>query len=245
MDDKGSRTAGRAQTGWRTRSSYWLDVAANIAIVAIGLALLGRFLFSANVPSPSAQTEGLPTEPIPLEQLAIRGHPDASVGLIAFAEFECPYCVKFHEETFPVLQKEYFDSGKAFYGFRNLPLTAIHKNARRAAEAVECAGLQNRFWDFHDSLFEKPMSIEEAQLVLKAEELGLNPGLFKGCLDSGSTSDRIDFDSQLAEKLGIRGTPTFLIGRIAAGGLQVHSRVRGARPVSEFRKLIDAALAAN
>ncbi len=83
----------------------------------------------------------------------VLGNPNAPVTIIEFGDFQCPYCKKFHDDTFPMLKKTYIDTGKAKFVYRDFPLENIHPNARPAAEAAECADDQGKFWEYHNALY--------------------------------------------------------------------------------------------
>ena len=83
--------------------------------------------------------------------------------MLEFSDFECPYCGKFSTEVLPTLQKQYIETGRLLFAFRNLPLK-IHPHAEAAAFAASCAGEQQKFWPFHDLLFANPKALEELKL---------------------------------------------------------------------------------
>lgn len=81
-----------------------------------------------------------------------KGEADAPIKIIEFSDFECPYCAIFYSQTFSQIQKEYIDTGKVFFAFKQFPLS-LHQYAQKAAEASLCAGEQGKFWEYHDKLF--------------------------------------------------------------------------------------------
>jgi len=81
-----------------------------------------------------------------------KGESSAKVKIVEFSDFECPYCVRFYSQTFDRIQKEYVDTGKILFAYKQFPLS-FHQNAQKAAEASLCAGEQGRFWEYHNSLF--------------------------------------------------------------------------------------------
>jgi protein-disulfide isomerase len=225
------------------RAARVLDVATNLVVLVVATVLLVSWAQNRNsAPRASAASDALPTEPIALDDAPVRGRETAKVGILAFGEFECPYCSRFHRETFPSLQKDYLDTGKVFYSFRHLPLTKLHKFAEGAAEASECAGRQNRFWEFHDALFESPRTIAPEHLVQKANAVGLDQDLFAVCLQSRAARERVERDQRLAERLQIRGTPVFLIGRRVPKGFEVLAKLSGAKPIADFQRVLDQTL---
>lgn len=90
----------------------------------------------------------------------VLGNANAPVTVIEFSDFQCPFCESFFKNTFPSLKKDYIDTGKVKFYYRQFPLTSIHPNAQEAAEAAECANEQNKFWQYHDMLFQQQSSWE-------------------------------------------------------------------------------------
>src|SRR5207253_1132031 len=118
--------------------------------------------------------------------------------------------------------------------FRHFPL-AFHKNAALAAAAAECAGGQGKFWPMHDKLFENQKQLDRDHLAQLARELGLSDSHFDKCLASDATAARIARDVAEGKTSGVSGTPAFFInGRL----------LTGARPIDDFRDVIDEELAA-
>jgi len=163
------------------------------------------------------------------------GQADAPVVIVEFSDFQCPYCARFARQTFPQIKREYIDTGKVKLVFRDFPLS-FHKNAALAAEAAQCAYEQDAFWEMHDRIFagqsEWAGSSEAKQIFIQyAEELGLDRGRFRECLDSGRYQEEVRQDFKDGASYGVTGTPTFFInGR----------KLVGAQPFSTFQRLIEA-----
>mgnify|MGYP003967414105 FL=1 len=90
---------------------------------------------------------------------AVKGDVDALVTIVEFSDYECPFCGKYVEETMPQIMENYVDTGKVNYVFRDFPLS-FHADAQKAAEAAECAGEQDMYWDMHDILFENSNALD-------------------------------------------------------------------------------------
>lgn len=97
----------------------------------------------------------LPAQPLSISDAVVKGSERAKVVLIAFSDFECPYCSRFAKDTLPVLDEKYVRTGRVRVAFRHLPIESIHPTAFKAAEASECAREQGRFWEMHDRLFDQ------------------------------------------------------------------------------------------
>jgi len=148
-----------------------------------------------------------------------RGPADAPVTMVEFSDFQCPFCRRMQ----PVLM-ELFDEyeGKVSWVFKDLPLTQIHSQAQRAAEAARCAGDQGKFWEFRDALFERSRVTEDTPDEIAAE-LELEEEPFHACLESGKYKAEVLANSREAQQLGISGTPTFVVNGIVLSGLQSKS----------------------
>ncbi len=158
-----------------------------------------------------------------------RGAPDAKVVIVAFADFECPYCARANEAVQEVM-KTY--EGRVRLVFRHYPLS-FHPHAARAAAAAVCAAEQGRFWEFHDALFAS-QDLDEESLKLQASALGLDDATFASCLTSERAQATVKRDLAAGKAAGVSGTPAFFINGI---------ELSGARPPSDFARIIDAELA--
>nr|BAL57493.1 thiol:disulfide interchange protein DsbA [uncultured Chloroflexota bacterium] len=187
--------------------------------------------------SASASQQALPTPTprfvryqIPTEGFPAIGPEDAPIVIVEFSDFQCPYCKRFHEQTFAALLAAY--PGKIRFVYRNLPLTSIHPEAFPAAEASLCAHEQGAFWPYHDRLFQGELG--QAAYFRHAQDLGLDMTRFQQCMQQRRYRDFIQNDMDFAINLGVRSTPTFFINGIA---------LVGAQPLEVFRDVIDRELA--
>ena len=128
------------------------------------------------------------------------------------------------------------------YVFFDFPLESIHKQALKAAEASRCAGEQGKYWEMHDQLFTHSTALEIAELVHDATTLNLDSQKFQECIDSGKYVNDIRKDMSEGQRVGVRGTPTFLIGvsEGEATKIKVLKLIRGARPYPDFKQAIDS-----
>ena len=146
----------------------------------------------------------LPVDP---EHDRVRGPADASVTLVEYGDFECPYCGRAE----PIVRELLAGDGDLRYVWRHLPLNDVHPNAELAAEAAEAAAAQGAFWDFHALLFEHQDALRPKQLVGYAEELGLDADRFRRELRDGMHAGRVARDVESADLSGVAGTPTFFV----------------------------------
>jgi protein-disulfide isomerase len=168
------------------------------------------------------------------------GSADAPVTVVEFTDYQCPYCLKFVNDTFPKLKAEFIDTGKVRWVVRDMPL-GFHKNARKAAQAAHCAGEQDKFWEMRSVLFANARQLEETNLPKYAETLGLDMGAFNSCLASERHLASIDQSSQDAGRVQITGTPTFVVGKAASDWVE-GNRIVGARDYKAFEEQILKAL---
>lgn len=208
-------------------------------------------LKASRLAAPSASTSGAASGVTPVSNVTLnlanaplRGSAEARVTLVEISDFECPFCGRFFRDAAPQLVKQYIDTGKVQQAFVHLPLS-IHRNAFKASEAAACAGDQGKFWQMHDVLFARQSELAPAFLAGKAALLGLDPAAFKACLDGAKHAGAVRADVAMAQKHGISGTPTFLLGtidpktRVFTGA----SRIVGAKPFATFQRALDDLIA--
>jgi protein-disulfide isomerase len=191
---------------------------------------------------------GAPAEPALNAIISVDGEPfkgdkNAKLTLVEFSEFQCPFCGRHVRDTFPQLDKDYIQTGKLKYVFRDLPLESIHKNAFKAAEATHCAGEQNKYWEMHDRLFANQNALEPAMLTAHAQAIGVDTKKFQTCLDSGKFAAAIRKDVAEANKYGINGTPTSVIGYTQPNDpktIKVVKVIRGAQNIAAFKDALDS-----
>lgn len=195
---------------------------------------------ATNTPAPAVTATPAPAvTPKPSVRVdRIKGNPAAKVTIVEYSDFQCPYCGVYATEVYPKLDERYIKTGKVRYIFRAVVLPQ-HRQAQKATEAAECAGDQGRFWEMHDMLFAKQSQWadkEGAVEVFKgyAQTLGLNEATFQGCLDSGKYADVPAENLADARKIGVTGTPTFLIN---------NRLLPGAYPLEAFVQVIEEELA--
>ena len=173
----------------------------------------------------------------------VKGDLNAPVTIIEFSDFQCPYCGRFFQSTLQEIERDYIKTGKVRYVFRDFPLD-FHKQAPKASEAANCAGEQGKYWEMHDKLFENQNALMVDKLRQYAAEVGLEPGPFDACLDSGKYAEEINRDVEDGKKAGVSGTPSFFIGKSQGKGKEITGKkIIGARPYESFKQVIDQLLA--
>ena len=168
------------------------------------------------------------------------GDPNAPVTVVEFADYQCPFCLRFAKTTFPLLKEKYIDTGKVRWVALNLPLP-FHKDARKAAQAAHCAGEQDKLWEMRDILFRNPQKLNEENLPAHAETLSLDMTAFNECLQSDRHLEEIDQDAKDARAVRLTGTPSFIIAKNT--GDEINGQVViGAQPMKTFDAAISKAL---
>lgn len=202
--------------------------------LVIGYLIWGTNAQSSAAQAPQAAQEAAPAviRDIPTEGFPSEGPDNAPVVIVEFSDFECPFCRKWHNETYLPLREKYPDQIKLVY--RNFPLVRLHANAYLAAEAAMCAGDQERYWDYHEALFQRKKGMGEEAFKGYAAELGLDTVAFNDCLDREKYKDFVREDMAYAASIGVQSTPTFYVNG---------KPVIGAQPLAVFEQIIQAELA--
>jgi protein-disulfide isomerase len=167
---------------------------------------------------------------------------DASVIVIEFSDFECNYCRTYAHNYYPTVLKELILTEKTDYAYRHLPLDVLHPRAIVASVAANCASEQGKFWEMHDALFRDSLSNNDIQR--HSRDIGLNTDTFNACL-ANDKRDEVMTDLAEATRLGIAGTPTFVIGRkLQNGGVHVVQILEGMQTLENLTSAVRAAAAA-
>ena len=162
----------------------------------------------------------------------VKGSNDAPVTMIEFSDFECSFCALFYLQTLPQIEENYIQTGKVKFVYRDYPLS-FHPHAQTAAEAAECAKEQEKYWEYHDKLYNNINDLDNESLKQYAKDLGLDITQFNECLDSGKMASEVEKDFQDGASYGISGTPTFFINGVM---------VVGAKPYEVFQQVIEQEL---
>jgi protein-disulfide isomerase len=160
------------------------------------------------------------------------GRSDAPLTLLEFTDYQCPYCRRFQAEAWPLIKKNYIDTGKLRFIVRDLPLQ-FHSSALPAAEAAHCAGEQGKFWEMHHALLTGDDPLANGGIDRRATQLGLDLERLHACTRANRYESAITRNMAAAEALHVNGTPAFVLGRMANGGLE-GQLVSGAQPYEEF-----------
>lgn len=171
----------------------------------------------------------------------VYGNADSKVVLIEYGDFQCPGCGSAHPIVKEVAEKYKDDMALVF---RNFPISTIHPNARVAAASAEAAGLQDKYWEMFDTIFENQSAWENANTADRgnifagyAREIGLDEDQFKLDIASSQVETKINYDLALGRKQNVNSTPTFFLN-----GEQIDQETYGT--VESLSAAIEAEIAA-
>jgi protein-disulfide isomerase len=189
---------------------------------------------AALAPAPAPGPGAPPADDNTVYQVAlgdapVKGPSDAPVTIVAFSDFQCPFCSRVNP-TLRQVEREF--AGKVKIAWKHYPLP-FHQDAQLAHQAALAAHEQGKFWEYHDKLFSNQQALKRENLEQYAQDLGLDMEKFKSALDSGKFKSKIDADMADASKAGVRGTPSFLING---------KKLVGAQPYERFKEKVQAAL---
>jgi protein-disulfide isomerase len=204
-----------------------------------------QLLQTAEGDSPSAVARGTHDLRLKLDDTwNALGSPDAPVTLVEFADYQCPFCRRFHQESFAQLKAPYIDTGKVRFVALDLPLQT-HPNALGAAYAARCAGQQGRYWEMRDALISHSEDLSRDALIVYAKQVGVDPKLFEECTSGNRYDGAVTNDTVAASQLSLSATPSFYLAKTGKSEL-VGEAIIGAQPYSVFdnaiKRLLDPAL---
>lgn len=214
----------------QSRALLWVGLAI--------LALVGIWYFfvrdTGSTTNTTSDTQSPGTSTIALkENDHIIGDKESPIVLVEFGDYQCPACAAYH----PFVKQLVSDLGSDLaLVYRHYPLTQIHKNALAASIAAEAAGVQGKFWEMHDKLYEKQVDWSDesdpaGKFVEYAKELELDEGKFQSDLKNNELRSKVDSNTVSGNQLKVRGTPTFF-----ANGILIEN----IRDYEEFKSKVEA-----
>jgi protein-disulfide isomerase len=174
---------------------------------------------------------------------AILGNASATVTLVEYGDYQCPFCGEFYSQTEPEIIQNYVNTGKVRFVFRDFAFLGPESTA--AAEAAQCAEDQNKLWEYHDALYSAKVADDAnggqeddgffttAEFTKLAEQTGLNMPTFTSCVNNDTDANIVAQERSNGTAAGINSTPTFLING---------TMITGAQPYSVFQQALDSAL---
>lgn len=205
-----------------------------IAILLATVLVIGGGAYLASRKTIDAEGRIIPDsllERLVREDSPVVGQKDAKVTFVEFGDFQCPSCGTIHP-LLKELKDKYKDKSVRFV-FRHYPLSQ-HENAFISAVAAVEANKQNKFWEYHDTLFENQLNLAKEDLVTYAQRVGLDEATFNAALDTNAHESIVKRDITDGAALGVQGTPTMFIN---------NQQYNGTYSLDGLSKAIDAALA--
>ena len=184
------------------------------------------------------------TQSVTFDDTNFKGYKNASITLIEFADYQCPFCARFSHETLPQIERDYIAKGNVKFVFSNFPLEQHHPYAFKAAVAARCAGEQRKFWEMHSRLFDLQDTRYFTDWAHHGEMLALDLTKFTQCLDSEATASKVRNDLTNGKNAGVKVTPTFFLGFTEPNVSQIRplQEILGAKPYTAFKEAFDGLL---
>ncbi|MDP4038957.1 MAG: DsbA family protein [Candidatus Pacearchaeota archaeon] len=223
-----------------------------ILILVVAFAILpGKSTTGAVVgtqPGNNLPSEGARVETLDLGDDPMLGDKNAKVTIVEFSDYQCPFCRKFWQDSYPAIKENYIDTGKANLVYKDFPLS-FHPMAVPSANAANCVqeiGGDEAYFKMHDKLFEEQNILDggtvsstvqftEQDIKNWAKEIGYD---IASCVASNKFDSEITEDFSYGASVGVEGTPGFLIGNDKNG----YVPISGAQPYSVFKQVLDAEL---
>ena len=214
----------------------WIIFSAVIVLVLGGLVIYSR-ISNPSIDVSNLNTNSVITASAQNGQIAdhVFGKADSKVVFIEYGDFQCPSCGGAYAQV-KAATEQYQD--KVAFIFRNFPLTTIHPNARVASAAAEAAGLQGKYWEMHDLLYQSQSAWENltgnqrtAEFVGYAGQISLDEAKFKTDLASSLVNKKISFDQAIGKKIGVDATPTFYLNGTQLSSADAGQIVQGSTSV--------------
>ena len=166
----------------------------------------------------------------------ILGNPDAKITIVEFGDYQCTFCYKFHDETMKKIDQAYIKAENVNFVYRDFPLNG--PQSILASEASYCAQKQNKFWEYHNTLYnnwggENTGWITKNVLIGFANDIKLDLDSFSQCLENSEFKQKVLDNEQFAREIGIDATPSFLIFNDS----ELY-RIIGAQPFERFEQAL-------
>lgn len=178
--------------------------------------------------------------PVPLAgtEAMTLGKADAKIAIIEFSDYECPFCAKHYKNVLPKLRERYIDKGSVKYVMKDFPLE-FHAHAQKASLAARCAGEQGQYFAMHDAIFEGRGQASDSVIDQVVKKHKLDAKKLETCLGDPKQLVMVQSDITLGSRLGVNGTPAFLIGKIKDKQLIDYRRFDGVQSFETFVGMID------
>jgi len=209
QEARDEQTRGARGRGFR-RVVTWLVV----VVVLVGIGWLVR---RAAQQSPGGSGNAVVSSEV-IDSDNVKGPENAAITVVEYGDYQCPACGAFH----PIIEQLFEESdGQMRLVFRHFPLKRIHPNAEMVSRAVQAAGVQGKYWEMHDLVFERqaewspiPRNSARNKMLDYGEELGLDRDQLDDDIDSDAVKDKVDADVDNGEAIGVNSTPSFYVNGV-------------------------------
>ncbi len=223
---------------------YYYSIPAAAAIIVAVIVFYPHtnpdFTSDKTSPDQTSQAKSIQITPQMLTENGspLLGDPNAKITIVEWGDYQCTYCHLFHQNTKDQILQEYVNSGKANFIFRDFPLNG--PDSVLAAEAAYCAGDQNKYWQYHDELYnnwggERTGWVNQKSLDKFATDLSLDLPTFDKCITDNKYEQKVMDNQKFGQQIGIDGTPSFVI----FSGQKI-VKVVGAQPASVFEQVLNS-----
>ena len=200
-------------------------------VIPVIIGILFGVLFTM-IPEEQAKDSTILSKENLLVGSTILGNPDAKITVVEFGDYQCTFCYKFHNDVMKKINEKYIKSGNVNYVYKDFPLNG--KPSILASEASYCAQQQDKFWTYHNMLYdnwggENTGWITQKVLINFAKETELNLEQFNSCMENSEFLQKVLNNEQFAKGININATPSFLI----FNETEVY-RIIGAQPLEQF-----------
>ena len=207
---------------------YFLAIPIMIGII-IGIGL------TSNLDKSSHESSILNKENL-IQGSTMLGNTNAKITIVEFGDYQCTFCYKFHDETMDKINQKYIKTANVNFIYKDFPLNG--EQSILASEASYCAQKQNKFWEYHDTLYnnwggENTGWITKNVLLGFAKDIKLDLDDFSQCLENSEFKQKVLDNEQFAKKVGIDATPSFLIFNDS----ELY-RIIGAQPFERFEQAL-------
>lgn len=192
--------------------------------------------------SPAAAAPARVTTPVglrvTLKDAFTLGHRTAPLALVVYADYQCPYCARFHHGMLGDIKARYIDSGVLLYVHKDFPLS-MHPQALPAAIAARCAGVQGRYGAMQGRLYEAQTSLGEPLYTQLATTIGLDLDAFQKCRADSRVRRSVERDLREGQRANVTATPTLLLGRIDGDDVIIERVSAGLPPLDALSEEIE------
>ena len=180
-----------------------------------------------------------------VDEKRIGGNQNASVVLIEFADYECPYCRDFANTTMKQIERDYIGNGQIGFIFQDFPIESSHPHAFGAALAAQCASEQGHLWEMNHKLFAESAALTPGDLFHDAEAMKLDLPKFRACFADEKVAALLRARMREASAQGIDGTPMFVVGIRKPGSKTIRGlrMIEGGYPYDVFKATLDMLIA--